>query len=122
MPTVDTAYQTLGALVTSDSSGSYWKCTYLNGSLVNAVVGPFGGSTAAPCISAFGFNSEVPQAQHDVPITFQMNIENGSTLINPIEAYIQYVRVWTCAGWQTGVCPGSTLYGPDGNGLAYFHN
>ena len=46
---------------------------------------------------------------------------NGGNATLPIDFDIQYIRVWSCAAYATTQCNGTTLYGPDANGLRYWH-
>jgi hypothetical protein len=114
-----TQYHKLGVLVT-DNGGtgttSAWKCTWIDDVLVTSV----GGN--GNCVRQLGY-SPVVFSQHDNSI--EMNIgtfPNSTAPVNPVEAWVQYIRVFECPGWKTGECPGTVQYGPDGSGLAYWHN
>lgn len=47
----------------------------------------------------------------------------NATQLPTTNLYVQYIRVWTCANWQTTKCDGSTLNQSqvNGNKLSYYH-
>jgi hypothetical protein len=115
-----TQYHTLGILVTSDGSTSYYKCTFLDGTLLSGGGGPYLNSPTACSNLLNAYTDPTVYSQHDNAIAFQMN-SFGEPPTQALQYWIKNVQIWECAGWKTGQCNGSALYGPDANGLAYWH-
>jgi len=103
-----------GALQTTNGSNSIMWCPYIDNTLV-AQVGQANGC------------NEIFEAGH----TYTTNRElaaigfgNNQTTAAPTTRtmWIQWIRVWTCAGGATGQCNGSTLTGSSNSGaVAYWH-
>jgi hypothetical protein len=85
-----TVYHTYGFRITSDGSTQIEGCGYLDGKLMG-------------CIDAKATTTEFNLRNYVV-------IQNGGTT-SVSDLYIKYVRVWSCANWQTTMCNGTVLTG-----------
>lgn len=97
-----TSYHTYGVLITSDGTNEN-ACTYLDNSLVGC-----GGEVAT------GTPADATQRNY-----LRLDVGPQSTSgfggvwpTSNMDAYIQWVRVWGCPGWQTGSCISSSVYNP----------
>lgn len=92
-----TIYHIYGTRVTTDGAGNVALCFYLD----NTILTPCGSdSLLSPTPLPHDFFS-----LETGPYTFPNNFLQNS------HYYIQWIRVWECAGWATGQCNGTMLTG-----------
>jgi hypothetical protein len=99
-----TVYHRYGALFTSNGTASSFLCGFIDGVYQSCQY------VNAPYLSRSWLIAWIGASNDGVSS----------------DLYIQNIRVWSCAGWATGNCYGSTLAGPDGpngsvSGLTYWH-
>jgi hypothetical protein len=100
------SYHTYGELITNNGSTRVSNCAYIDHMLVNCadLAQPTGGIGPAQPGQTDG-----TYAQRDYPIIW-CGLDKNSPRSTPadIHCFIQSVRVWTCAGWNSGA---GTCYG-----------
>lgn len=101
----DSNYHVAGSLTTSNgSSGQIGQCAYLDGA-------------PTPSRSSPGGPPETPRCQTSTPTQSQQynqmswlllwnNAAQNSAVTNDVTNWIEWIRVWSCAGWNNG-SPGS---------------
>jgi hypothetical protein len=101
---LSSGYVTLAELFTSDGT-SYAKCYYINGVRVTQA-----GGGGEPNINCLKFT-----LTHPLDATFH-NYSNGIGWGGPDlvagDIYIESIRIWACANWQTSNCIGTLVTGP----------
>ena len=93
-------YHKYGALLTSDGATSRHVCMFVDDLLQ--------GCSNEPATNFIVRNWIIMSAG-----------SNSSNAGANIDMLVQYIRVWSCANWQSSMCNGSTLY--NSGGLTYWH-
>lgn len=106
-----TQYHRYGLLLTQDGATAQYVCYYIDGQL-QSCNGPIGSETVG---SYSGTPSDFNIRMWMFWQGFNQPSQPGVSQMN-----IQYERVWSCAGFASGNCNGSTLFNT--NGLTYWHN
>lgn len=89
-----TQYHKVGVLVTSDESTNIWKCTWVDDAFQVCQGFPQPGAQVTN------------YTQHDNDISIGFGTFNNVAPTVPIQLWFQYIKIWTCSGYQTGGCAG----------------
>jgi hypothetical protein len=89
-PTFDSNYHTFGSLMTSNgSSGAVGQCSYADG-------------VAAMTTCHYIIPSEASEYTQSNYLLLWNGAAQAATLTGNVVVYIEWIRVWSCAGWLTG--------------------
>jgi hypothetical protein len=97
---IDTAaYHKFGMLVTNDGS-SVWACGYVDGVAQGA------------CGNMNAQSTQINNRNYMILDTIGEDLNGGCCAAVNTHMYIKYVRVWSCANWQTQLCHGVAFSTP----------